>query len=124
MGLHGVGNVSENELKVEELKPEDIGGLLERARDTEWWHLLKIREWVRQGSARTDYAEFQTVYGEVDVIKLEEHGIGYPFEIETEYLVIPKTLPVIIRWDHVTDNKQTTIIYIFAKDGWKEVVVQ
>jgi hypothetical protein len=125
--IRGVSPVSENIHETEtpeQLKPEDIEKLLEKAKDTEWKYLLKLREWARQGPAHTDYAEFKIVYGEAETVKIGEWDSGYPYERGWKYLLIPKTVPVVVLWEHVTDERQDTRIYVFTKDGWKEVEVQ
>jgi hypothetical protein len=107
-----------------EITPEQIKSLLEKAKETEWKYLLRIEEWARQGTGwHTDYAEFKVLYGEADMVKLGSWDSGYPYEIGTEYLIIPKTVPVVIGWEHVSDDTSTMIIYIFTKDGWKQVDV-
>jgi len=113
------------EINLEKMTPEDIKRLLEKAKDTEWRYLLKIEEWARQGSAYDDVAEFEVVYGEADLVRLEDYDAGYPGVAGTEYLVVPKTVPVIILWRHYQDygngSKSTRIVFIFTKDGWKYV---
>jgi hypothetical protein len=117
------GEIKHKEIKLEEITSEEISRLLERARETEWKYLLRVREWVRQGPAYTDYAEFKIVYGEAEEIKVREWDSGYPYERGWEYIIIPKTVPVVVLWEHVTDERQDTRIYVFTKDGWKEVEV-
>jgi len=107
----------------EELTPEQIEKLLEKAKETEWKYLLRIEEWSRQGPAYTDYAEFELVYGKADRVKLEDWDAGYPYAAGTTYLIIPKTVPTVILWRHVTDEATKEVLYIFTRDGWKEVEV-
>jgi len=110
--------------ELEKITPEDIKRLLEKAKDTEWRYLLKIEEWARQGTGwHTDYAEFEIIHGEADLVRIGSWDAGYPYERGIEYLIIPKTVPVIIRWEHVSDDWRTTKLYIFTRDGWKEVEV-
>ena len=115
--------MSENESKPEKITPEQIIKLLDKAKDTEWRYLLKIREWARQGSAYTDYAESQVIYGEAERVTLERWDAGYPYATGEDVLIIPKTVPVIVIWEHVTDQSIRRIVYVFTSDGWKEVVV-
>jgi len=115
--------MAEEQIKPEKLTQETIRKLIEKAKETEFKYLLKIEEWARQGGAYTDYAEFETLYGDIGVITLEEWDAGYPYARGAEYLIIPKTIPVIILWKHVTDESKRKIVYIFTKDGWKSVEV-
>jgi len=115
---------TETPLKPEGLKPEDIEKLLEKAKDTEWKYLLKLREWARQGPAYTNYAEFSILYGEAETVKIREWDSGYPYERGWEYIIIPKTVPTVVLWEHETDEAVRKVVYVFTKDGWKEVEVQ
>ena len=122
-GVDMSGEIKHKEIKPEEITPEEVGRLLERAKETEWKYLLKLSEWARQGSAYTDFAEYKVVYGEADEVVLERWDAGYPYAAGRDILVIPKTVPVVVLWEHVTDERQDTRIYVFTKDGWKEVEV-
>jgi hypothetical protein len=119
--------VSENTTpkEIEEVTPETIKKLLEKAKDTEWRYLLKIHDFVRRGRY-TDYAEFEVIYGEANLVKIEVEQHGEEYE-ESKYIVVPKTIPVILIWEtveHYGDERvERKLAYIFTKDGWKQVDV-
>ena len=110
--------------ELEKIAPEEIARLLEKAKDTEWKFLLKLRTWARQGTGwHTDYAEFNILFGEAEEVVLERWDAGYPYSAGEDVLIIPKTVPVVVLWEHVSDDNKTATVYIFTKDGWKEVEV-
>lgn len=90
-------------------------------------YLLKISTWYRQGSAYTDTARFEIIYGEAETILISEWDEGYPHRRGKDYIVIPKTVPVIILWtnkyDYESESGETIKAYIFTSEGWKEVLV-
>jgi hypothetical protein len=115
--------MAEENTTPKEITPEQIEKLLEKAKETEWKYLLRLEEWARQGPAYTDFAEAEIIYGEAERVKLGSWDSGYPYASGVEYLIIPRTVPTIILWTHVTDEGKTEKIYIFTSDGWKEVEV-
>ena len=115
--------MTEEQIQPEEITPETVKELLGKAKDTEWRYLLKISEWSRQVPAYTDFSEIEVVYGEVEKVVLERWDDGYPYAAGEDILIIPKTVPVVILWRHVTDENVTKVIYVFTKDGWKSVEV-
>jgi hypothetical protein len=120
-----VVGVDGSRLVVEELKPEEIGKLLEKAGPTEWKYLLILDKWNRQGNVYRDYSNFEIVYGEVDMVLLEKWNSGYPRTVGEKYLIVPKTVPVVIVHyegrDFGNGLEQEREVYIFTKDGWKRL---
>jgi hypothetical protein len=113
--------------EVEEITPEVLNKLLEKATDAETRFLLFLETQHRPGAAFTDVADFDVVLGEVEKIELE-HAYNYPHYSGSRYLIIPKTIPVVIqwwhRWDFGNDQGYEEKIYVFTKDGWKVVEVK
>jgi hypothetical protein len=125
MLITGEIEVSQPEEIKQEIKPEEIGKLLEKAKDAEWKFLLKLERWARQGSAYDDTAEFEIVYGDAEEVVVREWDSGYPYTAGEDVLLIPKTIPVVVIWRHYEDTgngvHRSKIVYIFTKDGWKSV---
>jgi hypothetical protein len=118
-------------IEPQELKPEQIKQLIELAQKenrVEARLLLLLEKWRRQGSSYINDADFEVIYGDAELVEFEEWDAGYPYERGTKYIVIPKTVPVVIRWWHVwdydTDRGETETIYVFTSDGWKSVKVK
>jgi hypothetical protein len=119
------------EIEPQELTTQQIKKLVELAEKEgrlESRYLLKLETWVRQGSSFDDKADFDVVYGEAAVIELEEWDEGYPHRRGTRYLIVPKTVPVIIlwrnKWDYETDIGEREIVYVFTSEGWKKILVR
>jgi len=79
--------------------------LLEKASDTEWKYLLKIQVYL--------YDSYEILHGDADFITIDNEDEDY-----IEKIVVPRTVPVILRHRHKTEET----IYIFTKDGWKSVI--
>jgi hypothetical protein len=119
--------VSQEVSQIEEITPETIGKLLQKAKDAEWRYLLKLRQWARQGSAYDDVAEYEVVYGEAEEVILERWNPGFPYAAGEDVLIIPKKVPTIVVWRHYEDTGNGPIsrkvVYVFTRDGWKSVEV-
>jgi len=114
-----------------ELKPEQIKQLIELAQREgrlEGRYLLKLSTWRRQGSSYEDKADFEIILGEIDSITIREWDEGYPHRKGFDYIIIPKTIPVVIlwfhKWDYGEDKGEREIAYIFTSEGWKSVTVK
>jgi len=114
-------------IEMREVTADDLKRLLERAEDAEAKFLLVLWTNRRPGESFTDITEFEILAGEVDTIELE-HYYSYPCENSTKWLIIPKSIPVVIRYWHKDDYegsyKMWEEIYIFTKDGWKTIRVK
>jgi hypothetical protein len=120
----------ETQIEPQELTPEQIKQLVEKAISEgkdEARLLLILEKWVRQGSSYVNDADFEVIYGEAELVEFGEWDAGYPYERGKKYIVIPKTMPTIVRWWHVwdygEDRGETETIYVFTSDGWKSVKV-
>jgi hypothetical protein len=121
---------TQTSIEPQELTPEQIQKLVELAQKEnriEARLLLVLEKWDRQGGAYVNYADFEVIYGEAELVEFGEWDAGYPYERGTKYIVIPKTMPTIVRWWHVwdygEDRGETETIYVFTSDGWKSVKV-
>jgi len=95
---------------------------------TESKYLLVLSEWTRQGESFIDEQHFEVLFGEVDEVILEEWDEGYPYRKGRDVLIIPKTIPTIIRVSRYDDTCSPIIssetLYIFTKDGWKSIQIR
>jgi len=112
--------------KVEKLDVETIKKLVEKAEPAETKFLLFLETNIRPGECYEDKTEFQVILGEVEKIPLE-HRFNYPTENSVRWLLIPKTIPVVIKYYHEDDYEGTwrkwESIYVFTAEGWKRVHV-
>ncbi|MCC6056885.1 MAG: hypothetical protein LM583_09440 [Desulfurococcaceae archaeon] len=118
-------------IEPQEITQEQIKQLVEKAISEgkdEARLLLILEKWVRQGSAYVNDADFEVIYGEAEEVTLQEWDAGYPYERGTKYIIIPKTVPTIIRWYHVwdygEDRGEREIVYVFTTEGWKSIRVK
>jgi len=115
-------------IEIEQITPETIKKLIKRASPIEQKYLLILEDWSRQGDAYVDFQRFEVVYGEADVVTLREWDEGYPYRRGAENLIIPKTIPVVIRVERFSNTQSPTVyeeeIYIFTADGWKRVEIR
>jgi len=90
--------------------------------------LLVLKEWRRQGSSYVDEQRVEVIYGEADMVELREFDEGYPYRRGREVVIIPKTVPTIVRVEYRTNTVNppiySEVIYVFTKDGWKRVDVR
>jgi len=122
---------TQTQTQIQELSPEQIRRLVELAEKenrVEARFLLLLERWDRQGSAYINYADFEVIYGDAEVIEIGEWDSGYPYERGEKYLVIPKTVPVIVdwwhNWDYGEERGQEEVLYIFTRQGWKSIRVR
>ena len=121
---------TQTSIEPQELSPELISKLIELAQKEnriEARLLLVLEKWDRQGSAYINTADFEIIYGEAELVEVGEFDAGYPYERGEKYLIIPKTIPVIVdwwhNWDYGEDRGETETIYVFTSEGWKSVKV-
>jgi hypothetical protein len=118
----------ESEVKVEtkEITPEMVRELVEKASPTEWKYLMKLKLSRRVSGCGWVYKygwDLQTLWGNVDIVKLREKEY-HDCTIESELLLIPKTVPVVVmlsEWNDDPQVKDTVTTYVFTIDGWKSV---
>jgi len=117
-------------VEVQALDVETLRSLLEQAQKTEAEskYILELSEWARQGPAYTDYQKFRIVLGDADVIEKRCWDEGYPYRRGCDYLILPKTIPVIVEVesrDDTGDQEHYELGYwIFTAEGWKYVRVK
>jgi len=97
-------------------------------RPSEARYLLMLEEWSRQGEAFDDYQKFEVIHGDADVIELESFDEGYPYRKGRKVVIIPRSIPVVVRVERF-DNTISPVIYeeylyVFTKDGWKRIDVR
>ena len=113
--------------EVKEIMPEQINEIIAHPEKypTEAKLILILERWNRQGSAYTDYAEFTVIDGEVEEVELEHYCESYPYPCFTKIALIPKTVPVVVKWHSYTDTtdppQRKLIIYVFTGKEWKRV---
>jgi len=102
--------------------------LVKKAKDTEWRYLLILEDWSRQGEAYVDFQRFEVVYGQADIIELETWDEGYPYRRGSKNLIVPKTVPTIVKVERFSNTQSPVIdeeeLYIFTAEGWKQVKVR
>jgi len=113
--------LAENEIPVELIKQA-------MKQPSEAKYLLEIEWWYRQGPAYVDEQRYEIVYGDVDALTIDEWAETYPYRKGGVDIVVPRTVPVIIRLVRRDDTVDPPIheewLYIFTKDGWKAVRVR
>jgi hypothetical protein len=122
---------TETSIEPKELTLDEIKNLVLKAieeKRIEARYILVIEEWIRQGPSFEDSADFEVVYGEAYKVELMEWNEGYPYRKGHKYLLIPKTVPVVVlwrhKWDYETEVGEFQKIYVFTSEGWKEVKVK
>jgi hypothetical protein len=112
-----------------EISRKELVKLLEKAKESpvESSYVLILNTNNRPGEAFMDTAEFEIIYGEVETIELERY-FNYPYENGARYLLIPKTVPAVVRWwhrwDFGRDAGEREEVYVFTAEGWKCVRVR
>jgi hypothetical protein len=112
---------------VRSLTIEEVRKLLDKAKPAETKYLLFLTTQSRPGESFSEREDYHVVLGEVEEVELERY-YNYPTDNRGRYLIIPKTVPVVIRWWHTWDFGQDSgeeeRIYVFTTEGWKEVSVR
>jgi len=114
---------------LEEITPETVKKLLEKAKLVETKFILVLDEWARQGNDMyRDEQQFKVIYGSVDDVIINEWDSGYPYEYGRTHLLIPKTIPAVIRVERYCDTTSPVIdeelLFMFTSEGWKEVKIR
>jgi hypothetical protein len=122
---------TQTSIEPQKLTPELIRNLVEKAEKEgreETRFLLKISTWRRQGESYEDYATYDVIYGNAEIVVLKDWDEGYPYRKGSDLLVMPKTVPVVVIWrnkfDYGTESGEIEKVYVFTSDGWKEVKVK
>jgi len=120
--------MSEIPPETQKLTPEVIRKLVEKADPIEWLYLLKLSRWYRQGESYIDEQKVDVIYGEADIVELGTWDEGYPYRRGEDVLIIPKTVPTIIRVvrrdNTINPPVNNEKLLVFTKDGWKEVRIR
>ena len=100
-----MGDISVKFSEVRKMDGKSIVELLKKASDAEWKYILKLYIQVNDS--------YEVLHGDACFITTNaEDNDDY-----LEKIVIPKTMPVIIKHRHKTEE----VVYVFTKDGWKTV---
>ena len=105
---------------------QDIERLLEKAKPEEWKYVLKLKLQHRVPGCGWKYLygwDLEPVYGEVNIVTLKrkEH---YDCTVETELLIIPKSVPAVLKvyeWDDDPQVTDRVVFYIMTHEGWRSV---
>jgi len=125
----------ENRIKIgdadlRELGSEDFRKIVEDVEKRGSWEsrfILVLETNNRPGAMFTDYTRYEIVYGDAEEIELDS-WYNYPHSSGVKSLIIPKTIPVIVRYWH-RDNlsggwREWEEIHVFTKDGWKRLKIK
>jgi hypothetical protein len=93
-------------MECEKMDEKTIIELLEKANYTEWKYLLTLHIYVGDS--------YEVLHGVADFVDVSKEDEEY-----LEKIVIPKTVPVILRHRH----RHQETVYIFTNNGWKSVIV-
>jgi len=89
--------------------------------------ILTLETWNRQGPAYEDFAKYEVLDGEVDEVELDYSCESYPYPCFTKIALVPKTVPVVVKWHSYTDTtdppEERITIYVFTGKEWKRVDV-
>jgi hypothetical protein len=89
--------------------------------------ILVLDTWNRQGPAYTDFAKYEVLDGEVEEVELSHKCESYPYPCYSKVAIIPKSVPVVIKWYSYTDTTDPPIeqlrMYVFTGKEWKRVDV-
>lgn len=120
----------QEDISIKPLKEKEIARLVKKAMEegrTEARYILELEVWNRQGPSFIDKQDYEIIYGEADVVTIEEWSEPYPYRAGAKIAVIPKTLPVIVRVEYrnntVDPEEHEIKLYVFTKDGWKMIKV-
>ena len=117
--------MAEHELKIEELTDETLAELLRDASPCETKYLLEIVSWNRPGPSFEDWGRYEVLVGEVKAV-LMGSSYNYPYEDSNTYLLVPLTLPVVVRhwgYSNTDGDRRWERLYIFTRNGWQKVEV-
>ncbi|RLI86219.1 MAG: hypothetical protein DRP01_04680, partial [Archaeoglobales archaeon] len=89
-------------LNIEELTPEIIKNLMEIANKHERKFFLVLTRGRRPGEAYHYRMDFEIIYGKADVFEIE-HIYDYPTTDDHVCVIVPRSIPVVIRWYHEWD---------------------
>jgi len=119
---------SKTQIQLEEITPEMIQELIKRAKLAETTYLLILERWHRQGNSMyRDDQEYEIIYGDAIDVELGEFDAGYPYIAGSKHLIVPKTVPTIVKVERCNDSNEppcTEELYIFTKHGWVSVVIR
>jgi len=91
-------------------------------------YLLEIEWWYRQGPSYRDEQRYEMIYGDVDVITVEEWSEPYPYRRGGKDIIVPKSIPVVVLVRRIDDTVDPPIneehLWVFTRDGWKSVRVR
>ena len=121
--------MNEEKIELKKLGEGDIRKILKEIIEnpgkfqTESRYILKIEAFHRNSGDFPHYQEFKVLTGEAEIIKISDEWV-YDTNYET-YIVIPKTIPVIIKvyeYEDLGDTyEENKSLYIFTRNGWVHV---
>ena len=108
-----------------ELTNAEIKELVKNVKETEAKYILELSEWNRPGDSFTDYAKIKILEGQIKKVEIN-HVYDYPTTNQWDYIIIPLTKIVIIKYiqydDYNGDEDERETLYVFsANGGWKRV---
>ena len=117
-------------MEAQKISSEELRKIVEEVEKKGNWEsrfLLILDTQSRPGGMFCDRTDYEILFGEVEEVELSRH-YNYPHENSVEYLIIPKTVPVVIRYWHRDDLSgnwnEWERIYVFTKEGWKWLEVK
>jgi len=117
-------------MEVREISKEELAKIVKEVMEKGEWEsrfLLILDTQSRPGGMFCDRTDYQVLYGEVEEVELDSYE-NYPHASGTTWLIIPKTVPVVIRYWHRDDLSgswhEWQRIYVFTKEGWKSIEVK
>ena len=117
-------------MEAKRISDEELRKIVEEVKKKGEWEsrfLLILDTQSRPGAMFTDVTNYEIVFGEAEEVELES-WYDYPHSSGAKYLIIPKTVPVILRYWH-RDNyeggwREWEEIHVFTKEGWKSIRVK
>ena len=102
-----------------EISREEVARLISEARPTEQRFLLKLETWDKNNYVDTNYV--RCIYGVMEQVLLSEQKRG-DYQ-EQEYLIIPKSVPTILREVWTFGDSVKEVLWIFVSTGWKKLTL-
>jgi hypothetical protein len=126
LGEGAAGSPAAGGAPVTPITAEILEKLLSEAKPEEWRYILKLKLSERIAGCGYIYRygwNIEVLQGEAEIVTIrrKEH---YDCTVETDLLVIPKTVPTVVKlleWDTDPEVGNTETIYIMTEWGWRSV---
>ena len=116
------------EVEAVKIEGEELKEILQRAKESEPEnkYLLFLSTYHYSGCMGLERTDFKVIHGDADVVELSKTYDGSRADAESaEYVIIPKTIPVIVRVIEFSDIERHQYdheyLYVFTKEGWRRV---